>query len=146
MDSLTKEGRSQLMSRVRGKGNKSTELVLVHCLRKGHLNGWRRHVKMLGTPDFVFTNGKLCVFVDGCFWHGCPRCYRAPQTRKKFWSEKINRNRTRDKLVNRELANAGWRVLRIWECQLEKRPDKCVQRIMNSLRPKSKPPLQSRKL
>jgi DNA mismatch endonuclease (patch repair protein) len=129
MDSLTKEARSQLMSRVRGRGNKSTELVLVHCLRRGHLHGWRRHVQMLGTPDFVFRKGRLCVFVDGCFWHGCPKCYRPPKSQKRFWSEKVQRNRKRDKRITRELTKVGWRVLRIRECQLKTNPDRCLKRI-----------------
>ena len=146
MDVFSKTKRSEVMSRIRSRANKTTELALASALKREKINGWRRHLPLTGHPDFAFRKSSLVVFVDGCFWHGCPRCYRAPKTRKKFWSEKINRNRTRDKLVNRELAKAGWRVLRIWECQLEKRPDKCVQRITNSLRPKSKLPLQSRKL
>jgi DNA mismatch endonuclease (patch repair protein) len=71
--------------------------------------------------------------VDGCFWHGCPRCYRRPHSNKKFWDEKVARNRTRDRRVNRELRKLGWRVLRIWEHDLSPRGTRAVNRITKLL-------------
>lgn len=58
------------------------------------------------------------MFVDGCFWHGCPSCYRAPRTNPKFWHAKVEANRQRDRRVDVELASSGWRVLRVWECRV----------------------------
>ena len=77
-DSLSKEKRSWNMSRIREKGNKSTELKLLKLFREYKIKGWRRHQPLTGKPDFTFRKEGLVVFVDGCFWHGCPRCFRIP--------------------------------------------------------------------
>jgi DNA mismatch endonuclease (patch repair protein) len=69
-------------------------------------------------PDFVFPKLKLAVFVDGCFWHGCPKHATKPANNKEFWRRKLAGNKTRDWVVNRVLRRAGWRVIRIWECDL----------------------------
>lgn len=121
------------MSRIRGKGNKDTELALIKLFRKDGIAGWRRHQKVFGKPDFAFREKRLAVFVDGCFWHGCPRCYRRPQFNRKFWDAKIVRNRKRDREVSRELRRIGWRVIRIWEHELVSRRDACARRITNTL-------------
>lgn len=71
-------------------------------------------------PDFVFWKARVAVFVDGCFWHGCPRHGTKPKQNGEFWAAKISRNQTRDRKVVRELRKAGWTVLRIWECALTK--------------------------
>lgn len=124
--------RSTLMSTIRSKGNKATELRLINIMRESGINGWRRHQPLSGRPDFVFRKSKVAVFVDGCFWHGCPRCYRAPASNQMFWEEKLARNRARDKKVTRELRQAGWRVIRIWEHSLNK-PAGVVRRIAEAL-------------
>jgi len=135
------------MSAVRSKGNRSTEWRLRSGLVRSGVSGWiLAPLDVFGHPDFAFKQSQVAVFVDGCFWHGCPHCYRPPKSKKKFWSSKIVQNRRRDRRVNRELAKTGWQVLRIWECQLKKHPGKCIERIRKSLHPKSKPPHQSRKL
>lgn len=72
-----------------------------------------------GRPDFAFPKSKLAVFVDGCFWHGCPRCYSAPATSKAFWKAKLAKNKARDLAVNRRLRKDGWNFIRIWECKLK---------------------------
>jgi DNA mismatch endonuclease (patch repair protein) len=120
-DVFTKEKRSEVMSRIRGKGNKRTEEMLVQLFREEGITGWQRHLKLPGKPDFTFRKKRLTVFVDGCFWHGCPKCYRAPKGNRKFWEAKISRNRERDREVNRELKKRGWRVLRIAEHSLKKK-------------------------
>lgn len=117
-DTLTKEQRSERMARVRGSGNVSTELRLVDLFRKHGITGWRRNVSLVGKPDFVFPAKRVVVFVDGCFWHGCPKHKRIPKSRKAFWRPKLDRNRQRDKEVNRALRVKGWVVLRVWECDL----------------------------
>jgi len=119
-DFLTKAQRSVLMASIKGKANKRTELVLVTLMRKHGLKGWRRHYPIAGKPDFVFTKEKVAIFVDGCFWHGCPLHYRPPSTNELFWIEKVKTNRSRDASSSRVLRKKGWRVIRIWEHDLKR--------------------------
>lgn len=132
-DILSPEGRSRLMAKVRGKGNQSTELVMVRLFREAHLVGWRRHLPLAGRPDFCFVRRRVVVFVDGCFWHGCPKCYRRPKTNKKFWDTKRETNMARDRKVNRELKRLGWAVIRIFEHEL-KNPRRPLLRITKALK------------
>jgi len=132
-DIWTSAKRSQVMASVKGKGNKSTELALIALLRAGSINGWRRHLPLPGKPDFCFLKQKVAVFVDGCFWHGCPRCYRRPKSNVDFWDGKVTANLARDRRVNQELRNKGFVVLRIFEHQL-KSPAKVIARIRKALR------------
>lgn len=124
--------RSQIMASVKGKGNKSTELALVALLKADSITGWRRHLPLPGKPDFCFPKQKVAVFVDGCFWHGCPRCYRRPKSNLDFWDRKVTANRARDRRVNQELKCKGFVVLRIFEHQL-KSPTKVIARIRKAL-------------
>jgi len=119
-DVHTKEQRSRNMSAIRAKGNKSTELRLIKLLRKNGISGWRRHIKITGTPDFIFPVKRIAVFVDGCFWHGCTKCNLRPKTNRFFWQKKISDNIRRDKKVSKILRSNGWRVLRIKEHQFKK--------------------------
>lgn len=109
------------MSHVRGKGNKATEIVLVQLFRMNHISGWRRRIKVFGNPDFAFRKHRLAVFVDGCFWHGCPRHGTLPATNRVFWRKKLERNVGRDRLVSVTLRKEGWRVVRIWQHELTKK-------------------------
>jgi DNA mismatch endonuclease (patch repair protein) len=118
-DSVTKEKRSQIMAAVRSKGNKATEMSLVRIFRRHGIKGWRRHLPLPGRPDFAFRQKRLAIFVDGCFWHGCPKHLRCPKGNRKYWRQKIERNRQRDLFVTRRLRRAGWRVLRVWEHDLK---------------------------
>ena len=138
------EGRSRIMRAIRGTGNRSTELRLARVLRRARISGWRRHQRILGTPDFLWRANHVALFVDGCFWHGCPRCYRPPARNSAFWRQKIRYNRERDEVVTRELRRAGWTVLRIWECQVEHRST--LNRIHAALRDDRVPPLVARNL
>ena len=117
-DIFTKAKRSEVMSRVRSRGNRSTELRMISIFRSHGISGWRRNRPVLGRPDFVFPAERVAVFVDGCFWHGCPRHYTAPATNAEFWRKKFETNRRRDRLVTRTLQRLGWRVVRIWEHSL----------------------------
>jgi len=78
----------------------------------------------LGRPDFVFPARRLAVFVDGCFWHGCPRHGTMPKGNRSFWRAKITRNRERDREVGAELRRLGWKVLRVWEHELTVRNER----------------------
>jgi DNA mismatch endonuclease (patch repair protein) len=86
--------------------------------------GWRRHYPLFGKPDFVFPKLKLAIFVDGCFWHCCPRHSNLPVNNGPFWKRKLDANQRRDRLVSRTLRKQGWRVLRIWEHELSRRHEK----------------------
>jgi DNA mismatch endonuclease (patch repair protein) len=106
------------MASVKSSGNKSTEAVLATMLRKEHLSGWRRNYPLVGKPDFVFPVLRLAIFVDGCFWHGCPKHCRMPAANRKYWEQKINRNVKRGREVCKLLRSNGWRVIRFWEHDL----------------------------
>jgi DNA mismatch endonuclease (patch repair protein) len=144
-DVFTKAKRSHVMSRIRSRGNRDTELALAKMFRRHGITGWRRHQRIrfnaqrptsnaerskLGVgrstffsvrPDFVFPRLRLAVFVDGCFWHGCPRHATKPKNNRAFWRRKLAANKARDRLVSRTLRRAGWRVLRIWEHELARK-------------------------
>lgn len=127
--------RSQLMARVRSTGNLTTEAGLARLLRLAQLHGWRRHQALSGRPDFVWRSSKVAVFVDGCFWHGhdCGRNV-TPRTNARAWDEKIRNNQRRDARVTRTLRRGGWKVYRIAECELARRPERCVGKIRAMLR------------
>jgi DNA mismatch endonuclease (patch repair protein) len=136
-DVFTKAQRSRVMARIRSRGNLATEMAVVKLFRRHAITGWRRHQNVFGKPDFLFRRNRLALFVDGCFWHGCPRCYRRPKTNRKYWHAKIVRNRERDREVSRELRRLGWRVVRIWGHSLEF-PEKIAVRIIYMLSTTSK--------
>jgi len=118
-DIFSKRKRSEIMSRVRSRGNQSTEVALASALRRWKVAGWRRHLPLTGRPDFCFPGLQLAIFVDGCFWHGCPRHGTMPETNRSFWKAKITRNKRRDLSAKRLLRSQGWRVVRIWEHELK---------------------------
>jgi DNA mismatch endonuclease (patch repair protein) len=129
-DIFTRRKRSEVMSRIRSRGNGTTEEALAEALRGAGLTGWRRQVRIVGRlkdgarfgvrPDFVFRSARIAVFVDGCFWHGCPRHGARPSGNRKFWLAKFARNRARDRRDTRRLKSCGWKVLRLWEHELRK--------------------------
>lgn len=129
-DPLTRKQRSVQMAKVRAKKNRSTELRVAAYLIKQGFCGWKRHSSDIpGRPDFCFIRERVAVFVDGCFWHGCPRCRRnIPHSRRDFWLNKIESNRRRDRKVKRMLREQGYTVFRIWEHAL------CDGRWLNKLR------------
>jgi DNA mismatch endonuclease (patch repair protein) len=108
------------MAKVRGKGNRSTEVRVEAALIEENIEGWEKHPKgVLGKPDFFFPELKLAVFVDGCFWHVCPRCNRnVPTSRREFWENKLDENRRRDNRTHRKLRQMGYHVMRVWEHDL----------------------------
>lgn len=122
MAKIAKSWASSDAVRVRMRGNKSRdtrpELVIRRAL---HARGLRYRVDYQPLPwlrrraDIVFTKAKVAVFVDGCFWHGCPLHHTLAATNAAFWADKVQRNRRRDNETNRILHDAGWRVIRVWE-------------------------------
>lgn len=131
MDKITKEQRSRNMSAIRSKGNKTTELAFSKLLRRNKISGWRRHDRRIfGVPDFIFPKQKMAIFIDGCFWHGCPRCKMQPKTNRAYWKTKITNNRKRDRKVKKHLVSEGWKVLRFWEHEIKATPDRVVGKIV----------------
>lgn len=120
------------MAAIHSEGNKATELRLVAILRAYGITGWRRHRILPGRPDFVFDRERLAVFVDGCFWHGCRRHLRMPQSNREYWQRKIARNVARDRTSKLLLKKAGWRILRLWEHSL-KAPNTVARRLISRL-------------
>lgn len=145
-DVFTKAKRSEVMSKIRSKGNKATEVALAKLFRAHGITGWRRHYPITGRPDFAFPKQKVAVFVDGCFWHGCPKHGTQPKGNSAFWTAKLETNKRRDRKVNRLLRSSDWQVLRIWEHDLSKaHQSKTVRRIKRRLPiPKDRPMLLSR--
>jgi DNA mismatch endonuclease (patch repair protein) len=130
VDNLTSKQRNRCMSRVR---NKNTSLEL--CIRKRLFEkGYRYRVnyKLYGNPDIIFTRVKLAIFIDSCFWHGCPKHGTTPKTNTDFWQIKIDKNRDRDNEVTTYLKSIGWHVLRIWEHDIKKSIEDCVCLIINT--------------
>jgi DNA mismatch endonuclease (patch repair protein) len=122
------------MRAIRGRGNKTTETRLCALLAAGHIGGWTlnsAHVPF--RPDVVFLARRVALFVDGCFWHGCPRCGHVPKTNARYWSAKIAHNRRRDMRARRALNRAGYSVMRIWECALRDHSERCVRRVRGAL-------------
>jgi DNA mismatch endonuclease (patch repair protein) len=108
------------MSAIRGKGNKTTELVVRMSLVRSRVSGWEMHPNDIkGKPDFYFRTQRAAVFVDGCFWHGCETCGHTPHTRSEFWKAKFERNHARDLATVVALSKSKIKVLRVWEHQLK---------------------------
>lgn len=131
-DVFTKAKRSEVMSRIRGRGNKETEVALAKLFRAQGINGWRRHTTLVGRPDFAFCRHRIAIFVDGCFWHGCPKHSNMPVNNRAFWEKKLSGNQVRDRIVTRMLRKKGWRVMRIWEHDL-RHPVRILARIRRIL-------------
>jgi DNA mismatch endonuclease (patch repair protein) len=128
-DVLTPKQRTYNMSQIRGK-NTTPEIKLRKMLFAAGIRGYRIHYNLPGKPDVVFIKKKIAIFVDGCFWHKCPVDFQEPATRKEFWIKKIQSNIDRDKKVNEQLKRDGWTVIRIWEHEIKKEPEKTVKKIV----------------
>ncbi len=118
-DIFSKKKRSQIMSNVKSKNTKPEVIVRKYLHSKGFR--YRINVKELpGKPDIVLPKYKTVIFVNGCFWHGhdCP-AGKLPETNRKFWEEKINGNKKRDKKNYKKLNESGWKVIIIWECEIK---------------------------
>ena len=102
--------------------NTKPELLVRRALRKAGLPGYRLHwKKCAGRPDICYPGRKIAIFVNGCFWHRCPHCNLPdPKSNKEFWQAKFARNRARDAQNHKDLVDAGWTVIVVWECALKK--------------------------
>lgn len=129
-DVFSKEKRSEVMQAVKSKNTKTTELKMIQIFKELKISGWRRTYPLIGKPDFVFPKKRVVVFVDGCFWHGHDCRNVTPKDNSDFWSKKSAYNKAHDQEINNLLSNKGWKVVRIWECELKnKNRDILIEKI-----------------
>lgn len=133
-DKFPKGIRSKIMSSIRSSDTKP-ELILKKSLRGLY---FRYQPRIQGNPDFGLKNRKIVIFVDGCFWHKCPKCYRKPKSNVNYWTPKIKRNVERDKKNTLLLRKKGWKVLRFWEHEINKSSKKCLDKVIKMLKEKAK--------
>ena len=135
-DTMTPEQRHRCMSAIKGKDTKPEMIVRRYLFSKGLR--YRLHVKKLpGNPDLVLPKYKTVVFINGCFWHGHEGCkyYRLPKSNVEFWESKITNNKNRDILNEIKLKELGWRVVRIWECEIRRVQDRdqSLEKLYNQI-------------
>jgi len=135
MDTVDPITRSRIMSRIRSRGNGTTEMPLAAAMRSLGVSGWRRHIRVRTPsghvrPDFVFPRERLAVMVHGCFWHSCPLHGTVPKTNMDFWESKLESNRKRDRKRSGELKMMGWDVLAIWEHEVKISPVACAEKVL----------------
>jgi len=129
-DVHTKQQRSHNMSMIKSKNTKP-ELKIKKLMKK--LGFTYQPKGIYGKPDFVTKKQKIAVFVDGCFWHKCPKCFVEPKSNRKYWAPKLEQNVKRAKEVNKALKKEGWKVMRFWEHEIMKGPKKCAEKVSDSM-------------
>lgn len=131
-DIFSRDVRSKIMSSIRSKNTKP-ELVIRRMLwSKG--KRYRVHdPTVLGKPDITNRKRRIAVFIDGCFWHGCNRCYVEPKTNTEFWRAKIAANRKRRHLVRSALKNQKWTVLEFWQHDIDNNPERVTNIISGKM-------------
>lgn len=135
MDSVSKEKRSWIMSRIRSKNTKP-ERDVAAALRREGITGWRRQQKVFGiSVDFVWPKYKVLLMVQGCFWHShdCRRA-RFPRTNRKFWVKKLRRNEERDREQIQRFEQGGWLCIKFWECKIHAINSGSMGRLMDGVR------------
>lgn len=132
-DTISKKKRSEIMSKVKSKDSK-IEIDFRKAIWKAGFRYRKNPTKYFGKPDIVLPKHKTAIFIDSCFWHGCKRHCRLPTARKKYWTAKIERNKERDKEVNRHYRKIGWKIVRVWEHNLLKNSDKSTKEIIKNLK------------
>ena len=130
VDVFSKEKRSEIMSKIRYKNTKPELRIRKHLWNNGYR--YRIHANIPGKPDIVFLGKKLAVFIDGCFWHKCPICYKKPASNTEYWENKIVYNLEKDERINAELNEMGWTVIRLWEHEVNKDINACLKKIGES--------------
>ncbi len=121
VDNLTRVSRSKVMSSIPGRDTTPELIIRRHLWAQG--KRYRKHDKSVpGTPDISSNGKKLAIFIDGCFWHGCHRCYKEPMSNVSFWRQKLEYNKKRRKKVARLLRAKGWTLVQYWEHEVLSRP------------------------
>jgi len=122
-DVFCTEKRSDVMRKIKSSSNQSTELRLIEVFKQNGFTGWKRNYHVKGHPDFVFSIRRIAIFVDGCFWHGHDCRNTRPANHQEYWQKKRERNMKHDQEVTVMFEARGWKVLRIWECELKKQSE-----------------------
>lgn len=144
-DVFSNEERSAIMSKVRSKQNRSTELRFIALLRQENIHGWTRNYPVKGHPDFVFLRQRIAVFIDGCFWHAHNCRNTTPANNKEYWDKKRAHNIQHDHEITIMFENRGWVVVRIWECELRKKSQNiALDKITAALKKQEKTGLQGK--
>ncbi len=132
MDTFAPKTRSSIMRAVKSSNTKLEKLVRSALWR----NGLRFRIKnkLPGKPDMVFKGAKTVIFIDSCFWHGCPEHCRMPSSNTEYWNKKIQRNEKRDNEINKIYENLDWNIIRIWEHELKTDPAKTLEKLENHIR------------
>lgn len=124
------ESRSKAMGAIKSRGNRTTEVPFRLALVRRRIRGWKMHFGIGGArPDFYFPDYKLAVFIDGCFWHGCPKCGHTPKTNTSFWRKKIELNKQRDCRDCLSLKMSGIQVQRFWEHEILNNVNNCIEAL-----------------
>lgn len=133
MDTLSPGDRRRTMQRIRSRRTRWEDEISRELWRRGCR--FRRNVRTLyGTPDFVNRRRRVVVFLDSCFWHGCPEHYNVPQQNADYWAEKLYRNRARDEAVTRFYVDQHWTIIRVWTHDVKYDKDEVIRRISSALR------------
>lgn len=119
------------MQNIRSAGT-LPEALIMHALRRKKIYFAKNVKSITGKPDIVFRRKKIAVFIDSDFWHVHPKRFIMPQSNKRYWKEKIRRNKSRDKEVNGKLKKEGWKVIRIWEHDVKRNIAKCISKILGA--------------
>lgn len=131
-DTFSREKRSEIMSRVKSKDS-SIEKILRKELWKKGFRYRKNSSKYFGKPDIIFKKYKIVIFIDSCFWHGCPKHFRMPSSNQEYWKTKITRNKGRDKEINSYYRKGKWKIIRLWEHDILDDLPKCLNLIENKL-------------
>ena len=127
VDIFSKKARSKIMSAIRSK-HTSPEIAFRKALRSRRI-AYRLHYGK-EKIDIAIPSKKLAIFIDGCFWHGCPRHSSKPKTNRAYWLPKLRKNKLRDKAKTAKLKAAGWKVMRFWEHDVKKRLEWCIEKVV----------------
>lgn len=129
-DDMTFEERSRTMSRIRSRWTKQEKLMHEALNIAGIAH--KMHPKILGNPDLTIPNQNIAVFLNGCFWHKCPICYKPPKSNKEYWLPKLDRNVQRDLASQERLKSSGWEVLIIWEHEIKRLSAEDLVKLLGS--------------
>ena len=134
MDNLTPADRRKTMQSVKSSKTQLENLICRELWKSGIR--FRRNVgSLLGKPDIALKKRKIVIFIDSCFWHGCPIHWRLPNSNREYWERKTLRNKDRDIAVTEYYLSRGWTVCRIWEHEIKSDLDKVISRLLAVFRP-----------